>query len=76
MRRYFFDVIGRRCSEYDYRGCDFPTPESAYQLAELIALDFTIDTESEWTGCTVKVRTAEGHELFSAPVQSSCLAAA
>jgi hypothetical protein len=76
MRRYFFDVIGQQGCAYDYRGRDFPTPEKLYQLAELIALDCSIEEEDEWCGCTVNVCSAEGHELFSIPVKSSCLAAA
>jgi hypothetical protein len=76
MRRYFFDVVGRQRSEYDYHGRDLPTPENAYQLAELIALDLGIEHENQWIGWTVNVRTPEGRELFSIPVESSDLAAA
>ncbi len=76
MRRYFFDVVGQQRCAYDYRGRDFPTPENAYQLAELIALDCSVREQDEWVGCTINVRSPEGHELFSIPVQSSYLAAA
>ncbi len=63
-------------SEYDYRGRDFSTPENAYELAQLIAIDCTMDPEDEWVGCSVVVRGVEGHEFFSIPLQSSYLAAA
>jgi hypothetical protein len=53
-----------------------PTPEHAYELAELFALDLGIDEEDEWTGWSVNVRNAEGREFFSIPVQLSYLAAA
>jgi hypothetical protein len=76
MRRYFFDVVGQPRRAYDYRGRDLPTPEKACQLAELIALDCSIEEDDGWTGCTVYVRSAEGHELFSIPVESSWLSAA
>lgn len=81
MRRYFFDLdfvdfVGQRRSRYDYSGRDFDKPENAYKLAELIALDYSIGEEDEWVGCLVNVRSAEGNELFSVPVQSSWRAAA
>lgn len=76
MRRYFFDVVGRQRSEYDYHGRDLPTIDNAHQLAELIALDLGMDPEDRWTGWAVNVRSVEGNELFSVPVQSMCLAAA
>jgi hypothetical protein len=45
MRRYFFDLVGEERSEYDYRGRDLPSPESAYQFAELIAVDLAVDEQ-------------------------------
>ena len=62
--------------EYDYRGRDFSTPENAYELALLVAIDCTIDPEDEWVGCSVVVRGVEGQEFFTIPLQSSYLAAA
>jgi hypothetical protein len=76
MRRYFFDVVSGQCSSYDYRGREFPTPESAYELAELMALDLAIDTDDERDACSINVSTAEGRKLFSIPIQTGCLAAA
>lgn len=76
MRRYFFDVVGPDRSEYDYSGRDMPTPEKACGLAELIALDLALEPEEPWYGWTINVRSAEGHEFFSIPVQASYLAAA
>jgi len=76
MRRYFFDVVCQECRALDYRGRIFPTPENAYRLAELIALDCSIEEEDEWAGCSISVRSAEGHQFFSIPVQSCWLAAA
>lgn len=76
MERYFFDVVGQQHSEYDYRGQVFPTREKAYQLAELIALDIAVKDEDRSAGFTINVRKADGCDLFSVPVQSSCIAAA
>jgi hypothetical protein len=69
MRRYFFDVVGRKRAEYDYRGRDFPAPDKAFRLAELMALDLAMEADDEWAGFSVKVRNADGGELFQVPVQ-------
>jgi len=42
MKRYFFGLGGQSRSMYDYEGGDFGTPDAAYQLAELIALDLEV----------------------------------
>lgn len=76
MRRYFFDLVGEERSEYDYRGRDLPSPESAYQFAELIAVDLAVDEQEPWCGWAVKVRNAQGREMFCVPVQPGYLAAA
>ena len=47
-----------------------------YRLAELIALDYSIDEQDEFAGCAVNVCSADGHELFSVPVQLSWRVAA
>jgi hypothetical protein len=76
MRRYFFDVVSQHYLHYDYRGRDFPAPERAYELAELIALDLAVDSDDERIGCLINVSTADGRKLFSVPVQPCCAAAA
>jgi hypothetical protein len=76
MCRYFFDLVGEERSEYDYRGRDLPSPESAYDLAELIAVDLAVEEQEPWCGWAVKVRNTQGREVFSVPVQPGCLAAA
>jgi hypothetical protein len=76
MRRYFFDLVGKERSEYDYSGRELPTPESAHQLAELIALDLALEEQEPWYGWSVNVRNAEGCEMFCVPVESGYLAAA
>jgi hypothetical protein len=69
MAKYFFDRVSRERSEYDYHGRMFPTPESARQLAELIALDLAIESDGRWLGWTVNVCNAHGEKFFSIPVQ-------
>jgi len=76
MTRYFFDLVGEGRSEYDYSGRHLPSPEKAYQLAELIALDLAVEEQERWYGWTVKVRNDLGCEMFCVAVQSGYLAAA
>ena len=72
--RYFFDFVGHERSELDYTGRILPTPEEAYDAAELMALDLVVRREDETNGWAVRVSTAEGRKLFSIPVQASYLA--
>jgi hypothetical protein len=76
MKRYFFDVVGHGRSELDYTGRVLPTPEKAYDAAELMAFDLVVKREDEAIGWAVNVSSVEGHKLFSIPVQTSYLAAA
>ena len=73
--RYFFDFVGHERSELDYTGLTLPTPEEAYDAAELMALDLLVRREDETIGWAVNVSSAEGRKLFSIPVQASYLAA-
>jgi hypothetical protein len=74
--RYFFDFVGHERSELDYTGRILPTPEDAYDAAELMALDLIVKREDETIGWAVNVSSAEGRKLFSIPVQAAYLAAA
>lgn len=74
MKQYFFDVVGPGRPEYDYSGRAFSTLEKAYELAELIAFDLAVS--EEWDGWRISVSDVEGNNIFSVPVESSCLAAA
>jgi len=75
VKRYFFDVIRQGRSEYDYTGRALSSPEKAYQLAELIALDLAVACEerNDWH---VRVCSAEGQKIFSIAVEPSYVAAA
>ena len=75
MKRYFFDIVGRQRSEYDYRGHNFPSLTDAHKMAELIALDLGIESEGAWSGWCVEVRNVHGQQLLAIPVQPICLAA-
>jgi len=69
MKRYFFD-LGNQCqSMYDHEGRDCETPDAAYQLAEMIALDLEVD--GEWAGWTVAVCSPDGERVFSIPVRNA-----
>ena len=76
MSRYFFDVVLKSHSEYDYRGRELPSAEKAAQLAELIALDLEISPQGEWAGSTVSVRDPSGRELYAREVRAPEAAAA
>jgi hypothetical protein len=62
-------------SKLDYTGRILPTPEEAYDAAELMALDLFVRREDETIGWAVKMSSAEGRKLFSIPVQASYQAA-
>jgi hypothetical protein len=47
---------------------EFPDPERAFQLAELIALELSIEADGKWSGWTLEVRSLQGRRLFAAPV--------
>lgn len=76
MNRYFFDRVSRSRAEYDYCGRACSTPETARQLAELIALDLEIMDEGSWSGWTVNVSNAVGQHFYSIPVPTADLMAA
>jgi uncharacterized protein DUF6894 len=72
MQRYFFDLGNQSGSMYDYQGREVATPEAAYELAELMALDLGLD--ESWVGWVLVVRSPEGKSFFSIPVQNADLA--
>jgi hypothetical protein len=76
MKRYFFDVISQAGSAYDYRGREFPSPEQAYQMAELMALDLQLCPPGEWAASSINVRDSFGTEFFTMRVQPPELQAA
>lgn len=76
MTRYFFDVVGHGRSELDYAGHILPTPDRAYDLAELIAFDLAVKRGDDAPSWAVNVSDVEGRKLFSIPVEASYLAAA
>jgi hypothetical protein len=44
-------------------------------MAELIALDLAVDTESEWIGWDIRVSNAGGHHFLTVPVRELEMAA-
>lgn len=75
MNTYFFDLAGQGGSEYDYRGRAFSEPLQAYQLAQLIAHDLEVDRGDDLAGWSVNVRSADGRQIYSVPIQNSDLIA-
>ena len=76
MKKYFFDLTGQRCSEYDFCGRDFAEPQKAFQLAQMLALDLEVSGGDEFAGGSVNVRNAVGHKLFSVRIGEPELVAA
>jgi hypothetical protein len=69
MKRYFFDLGNQSESMYDFQGREIASPEAAYQMAELMALDLGLD--DGWAGWVLVVRSPEGKSVFSIPVQNA-----
>jgi hypothetical protein len=76
MKKYFFDLIGQGCSEYDFRGRDFAEPQKAFQLAQMLALDLEVSGGDDFAGGSINVRNADGHKLFTVPIGEPELVAA
>ncbi len=76
MKKYFFDVIGEGCLEYDFHGRDFAEEQKALQLAHLLALDMEVGYADEYSGGSIDVRNAAGHQLFTVPIRELDAAAA
>jgi len=70
MTKYFFDLVGRDCAQYDYQGRVFSVPEQAFRMAELMALDLEMNGDGEWSGWSVTVRSVHGQQYFSVPVRA------
>jgi hypothetical protein len=76
MNRYFFDLTGQDCCQYDYQGRMLAAPEQALRYAELLALDLEMNADGQWSGWAVNVRDARGHQFCSVPVRYPDLIAA
>ena len=76
MKKYFFDVVGDKGSEYDFSGRDFAEPQKAYALAHLLALDLEVGGNDEFSGGAINVRNADGHKLYSVTIREPELIAA
>jgi hypothetical protein len=63
---YCFALTGPLDSERHLRMGEFPAPETAFGLADLIAVELGL--EPQWQGWTVEVRSMQGRRLFAAPV--------
>jgi hypothetical protein len=74
MKRYFFDVVDGGVAAFDFRGRKFPSPEAAYPLAELLALDLQV-SDSTSNNCSVSVSDASGRQYFTVPVRPETEAA-
>jgi hypothetical protein len=74
VQTYFFDIAIHDRAGCDYGRHDFATPEKAYELAELTALDLAVASEDHWGGSAVNVRSVEGQKILCIPVEPAWLA--
>jgi hypothetical protein len=75
LQTYCLALLSPQRAESHLRVGEFPAAERAFELAELMALEFGIDVEKNWSGWTIEVRCPQGRKLFAAPV-GNCLEAA
>jgi hypothetical protein len=68
MKKYFFDIVDGDGAAFDYCGREFPSPEAAYPLAELLALDLEVRDVAS-TECSISVSDATGRQYFTVPVR-------
>jgi hypothetical protein len=66
MQRYFFDFIEGDHTEHDFKGQELRTAEAAFRVAELMAIDESL--EATRMGWTLRVSDAAGKQLFSIPI--------
>ena len=68
MTNYCIALMSPDRAESRLRMGEFPAAERAFELAELIAFDLSIEVDGNWRGWTVEVRSAQGRKLFAVPV--------
>ena len=68
MTNYCIALVSPDRAESRLRMGEFPAAERAFELAELIAFDLSIEVDGNWWGWTVEVRSAQGRKLFAVPV--------
>jgi hypothetical protein len=68
VTRYCLALMSPQHSESQIRVGEFPTADRAFELAEHIAFDLGIENESQWSGWSIEVRSAQGQKLFAVPV--------
>ena len=75
MDRYRFTLLDPKGSEVDFREGEFPSPEHALRLAELMAFDLSLDLKSKWSGWSIEVRNAKGRTMSTISIPDGQLAA-
>jgi hypothetical protein len=68
MTNFCIALVSPQRAESRLRVGEFPAAERAFELAELIAFDLSIEVDGNWWGWTVEVRSAQGRRLFAVPV--------
>jgi len=70
MNKYFFDLTGQNCCEYDHQGRVLAHPSEAVSLAELLALDLEVKDHEQRSARAITVRDCWGKEICCVPVRA------
>jgi hypothetical protein len=73
MQKYCVVLRNPTDTECRVRVGEFPDSERAFQLAELVALELSVEADTRWLGWTVEVRSLQGQKLFATPVEGGRL---
>ena len=65
MNRYFLVLIARDGLDSDFGVGEFPNPEKAFQLADVVASELSLDPDHRWAGGTLEVRDVHGQLLVA-----------
>ena len=71
MNRYFLVLIARDGLDSDFRVGEFPNPEKAFQLADVVASELSLDPYHRWAGGTLEVRDVHGQLLVAKRISVS-----
>lgn len=68
MQKCYIALRNPTDSDCRVRPGEFPDVETAFQLAELVALELSVEADARWLGWTVEVRSLKGERLFATAV--------
>ena len=69
MAKVFIDIVGSNERQLDFKGQQFPSMETARQIAELISIDLAVSVDSRWIGAEVQLKDELGNFIYRCPVR-------